>query len=94
LVVQAAQEHANHASALLEQTKQFADDIRSQVAESRELARVLINAGAGENVRSWGEAEGADGQTPLDSVENDRAARLAAIPAGESPANRGVQSLL
>ena len=33
LVVQAAQEHANHASALLEQTKQFADDIRSQVAE-------------------------------------------------------------
>ena len=28
------------------------------------------------------------------SVENDRAARLAAIPAGESPANRGVQSLL
>ena len=34
-----AQEHANHASVLLEQTKQFADDIRSQVAEkSRELA--------------------------------------------------------
>ena len=33
-----AQEHANHASVLLEQTKQFADDIRSQVAEkSREL---------------------------------------------------------
>ena len=30
-LVQAAQEHANHAS-LLEQTKQFADDIRSQVA--------------------------------------------------------------
>ena len=28
------------------------------------------------------------------SVANDRAARLAAIPAGESPANRGVQSLL
>jgi hypothetical protein len=28
------------------------------------------------------------------SVENDRAAKLAAIPAGESPANRGVQSLL
>ena len=27
-------------------------------------------------------------------VESDRAARLAAIPAGESPANRGVQSLL
>jgi hypothetical protein len=26
--------------------------------------------------------------------QNDRAARLAAIPAGESPANRGVQSLL
>jgi hypothetical protein len=23
------------------------------------------------NVRFWGEAEGADGQTPLDSVEND-----------------------
>src|SRR6478736_1698469 len=42
LVVQAAQEHANHASVLLGQTKQFADDIRSQVAESRELARVLI----------------------------------------------------
>jgi len=28
------------------------------------------------------------------SVAIDRAARLAAIPAGESPANRGVQSLL
>ena len=28
------------------------------------------------------------------SVENDRAAKLAAIPAGENPANRGVQSLL
>ena len=28
-----AREHANHASVLLEQTKQFADDIRSQVAE-------------------------------------------------------------
>ena len=28
------------------------------------------------------------------SVANDRAAKLAAIPAGESPANRGVQSLL
>src|SRR5580658_1411161 len=27
-------------------------------------------------------------------VENGRAAKLAAIPAGESPANRGVQSLL
>ncbi len=27
-------------------------------------------------------------------VENDRAAKLAAIPAGGSPANRGVQSLL
>ena len=29
-----------------------------------------------------------------DGDVNDRAARLAAIPAGESPANRGVQSLL
>ena len=28
------------------------------------------------------------------NVEDDRAARLAAIPAGESPANRRVQSLL
>jgi hypothetical protein len=28
------------------------------------------------------------------SVAFDRAVRLAAIPAGESPANRGVQSLL
>jgi hypothetical protein len=28
------------------------------------------------------------------TVESDRAAKLAAIPAGESPANRGVQSLL
>jgi hypothetical protein len=34
LVVQAAQEHADHASVLLGQTKQFADDIRSQVAAS------------------------------------------------------------
>ena len=34
-----AQEHANHASVLLEHTKQLADDIRSQVAKkSRELA--------------------------------------------------------
>jgi len=40
--------------------------------ENRMLVqRVLINAAAGGNVRSWGEAEGADGQTPLDSVEND-----------------------
>ena len=37
LVVQAAQEHTNHASVLPGQTRQFADDIRSQVAESREL---------------------------------------------------------
>jgi len=38
--------------------------------ENRMLVqRVLINAGAGGNVRSWGEAEGADGQTPLVSVE-------------------------
>jgi len=35
------QEHANHASVLLEQTKKFADDIRSQVAEkSRERAEL------------------------------------------------------
>jgi hypothetical protein len=33
-LAQTAQEHANHAS-LLKQTKQFADDIRSQVAERR-----------------------------------------------------------
>jgi len=37
VVVQAAQEHANHAGVLLGQTRQLADDIRSQVAESREL---------------------------------------------------------
>src|SRR6478672_2630874 len=41
LVVRAAQEHANHASVLLGRTKQFADDIRSQVAEKSRL----INAG-------------------------------------------------
>ena len=40
LVVQAAQEHANHAGVLLGQTRQRADDIRSQVAESRELAEM------------------------------------------------------
>jgi hypothetical protein len=34
-----------------------------------QLGRVLINAAACGDVRSWGEAEGADGQTPLDSVE-------------------------
>ena len=40
-LVQAAPEYANHASVLIEQTKQFADDIRSQVAEkSRELAEM------------------------------------------------------
>jgi hypothetical protein len=33
------QEPANHTSVLLEQTKQFADDIRSQVA-GRELAEI------------------------------------------------------
>jgi hypothetical protein len=33
-LVQATQEHANHASVLPKQTKQFADDIRSQVAAS------------------------------------------------------------
>ena len=40
-LVQAAREHANHDRVLLKQTKQFADDIRSQVAEkSRELAEM------------------------------------------------------
>ena len=40
-LVQAAQEQANRANVMLEQTKQFADDIRSQVAEkSRELAEM------------------------------------------------------
>ena len=39
-MVQAAQEHANHAGVLLGQTRQRADDIRSQVAESRELAEM------------------------------------------------------
>ena len=38
-MVQAAQEHANHVS-LLEQTKQFADYIRSQSLEIRELAEM------------------------------------------------------
>jgi hypothetical protein len=38
-LVQAAQEHANHASVLLEQTKQYTDDIRSQVA-GREIAKM------------------------------------------------------
>jgi hypothetical protein len=38
-LVQAAKEHANHARVRLEQTKQFADDIRSQVA-GRELAEM------------------------------------------------------
>jgi hypothetical protein len=32
-----------------------------------------------------------EGSVATGSVENDRAAELAAIPAGESPANRGVQ---
>ena len=40
-------EHANHASVLIEQTKQFADDIRSQVAEkSRELAEMNERGGS------------------------------------------------
>ena len=40
-LVQAAQKHAKHVSVQLGQTKQFADDIRSQVAEkSRELAEM------------------------------------------------------
>ena len=46
-LVQAAREHANHASVLIEQTKQFADDIRSQVAEkSRELAELNERGGS------------------------------------------------
>ena len=46
-LVQAAQEHANHASGLLEQTKEFADDIRSQVAgrEIAEMNELLIAFG-------------------------------------------------
>ena len=40
------QAHANHASVLLEPTKQFADDIRSQVTEkSRELAELNERGG-------------------------------------------------
>jgi hypothetical protein len=46
-LVQAAQEHANHAGVLLERTKQFADDIRSQVADkSRELAELNERGGS------------------------------------------------
>jgi hypothetical protein len=42
-----AQEHANHASVLLEQTKQSADDIRSQVAEkSSELVELNERGGS------------------------------------------------
>jgi thiol:disulfide interchange protein len=37
---------------------------------------------------------GVQSNAPPSVVINGRAARLAAIPAGESPANRGVQSLL
>jgi hypothetical protein len=43
-LVQAAQEHANPASVLLEQTKQFTDDIRSQVA-GREIAKMRSKIG-------------------------------------------------
>src|ERR1700756_1097236 len=46
------------------------------------------------DVSFWGEAEGDRTAEFAPSVEHDRAAKLAAIPAGESPANRGVQSLL
>ena len=46
-LVQAAREYANHARVLLEQTKQFADDIRSQVAEkSRKLAEFNERGGS------------------------------------------------
>ena len=40
-LVQSAQQQANAANVMLEQARQLADDIRSQVAEkSRELARI------------------------------------------------------
>ena len=48
-LVQAAQEQANRANVLLEQTKQFADDIRSQVA-GRELAEMNELA---DGLRCW-----------------------------------------
>src|SRR6478609_6686540 len=54
LVVQAAQEHANHAGALLGQTRQRADDIRSQVAEkSRELAEMNERERQGGGANVW-----------------------------------------
>jgi hypothetical protein len=46
------------------------------------------------DVSFLGEAEVGRAAEFAASVENDRAARLAAIPVGASPANRGVQSLL
>jgi hypothetical protein len=38
---------------------------------SGRMMRHKIRVTVGRNVRSWGEAEGADRQTPLNSVEND-----------------------
>jgi len=48
----------------------------------------------GPDVSFRGEAEVGRATESAASVESDRAAKLTAIPAGESPANRGVQSLL
>ena len=49
---------------------------------------VARSAAQPQKVRFRGEAEVGRQVRSSDSVENDRAARLAAIPAGESPANR------
>ena len=55
---------------------------------------IATNFSSAPDVSFWGEADLGRAAEFAASVENDRAARLAAIPAGASPANRGVQSLL
>jgi hypothetical protein len=50
---------------------QLANGFTVRAMLSGRMMRHKIRVTVGRNVRSWGEAEGADRQTPLNSVEND-----------------------
>jgi hypothetical protein len=50
---------------------QLANGFTVRAMLSGRMMRHKIRVTVGRNVRSWGEAEGADRQIPLNSVEND-----------------------
>jgi hypothetical protein len=50
---------------------QLANGFTVRAMLSGRMMRHKIRVTVGRNVRSWGEAERADRQTPLNSVEND-----------------------